>query len=221
MPVVKTESRYFLGVKWKMQVRCNQDGIFRIKMPDRIRNEMGVNEVSGKTINDAMRSMTEKLDEFSALQTTERKVIIYNFQATAYITAPDPDPNAEPDDYICVLNRDDISFCEGMAMSLTAGVFIEYATARSDGKTSYRYEPIESSIPWCLKDRRSIGRAGVSYEQPDKMLDWTEKRELFFRRMGESFANLILGLDKLTDTNETLLSFADSGKKIGFDEGSA
>lgn len=33
MAVIKTETRYHLGQKWVMKVRCNSDGLFRVKLP--------------------------------------------------------------------------------------------------------------------------------------------------------------------------------------------
>lgn len=211
MPIVKTDTGYWPGYEYKRQVRyTNKDG-FTCVIPAEAARVVGYASVGGKSCEDCVRNWEKAMENWKTALTVTTKVILYRVQRNIFMsTRPDfPVAGQDRHDWKCTMSTADISFCEGMALAITAGVFEEKAIT-INGKTHYSYDMIQDRLPDSIEEKAA--RLEHSYGRPDdvKRLEWTPEREDFFRKIARGLEALILMFEKLQDA-ETTRQIADSG----------
>ena len=211
MPQVRSRTVRFDGENYVRKTTVDKDGVFKIIIPTTAREILGIKEVTADTVEKVERLWMKKIEEYKTAKTTTRKVIHYRFENNSSIMGPD---SKDPDDQICIYSSSDISFCNGVAIALSAGVFIEAETVYSDGKKTYRYEEVESTFPSSMHGSHTDFGPSVRYREDSlkSMIDWTPEREAFFKQMGEAIEQLILKMDGVMNDKKKLLEIADSGR---------
>jgi len=199
MPVVKTETILIDGQEFKLQVRVNADGKFRIKVPGMFREKIGCSkEVVESTMDKAMKAFEKLGKQYRAAQTTTRKVILYKCGMQARIIGADGECKLDVDDSGC-------HFTPGVVLAVAAVVAEESTTYRGEGLRSYKsYKGLESSIPESLSEK-------LRSDDDPEVLEWTPEREEFFRQIGLAMEDLILRLNSVFGDTKKLLKFIDDG----------
>lgn len=227
MPQVKTSKIYVGGVMFVRKVRCNAAGVFHISLPADVAEFVGFAEVTGSSLREAETAFDAVIVRFTEARTETRRVILYEFKATCRVVEPDEEllakfgsgeeePLGYPDGAYCVrFARDDISFCDGTALALQCGVYVETVVTARDGSKRYRYKPeVSKYIPPGLCRLQSGSRTGPYNSPLVNRLDWTEQRELFFAKLGLALEALICRLDQLTSDPGKLIELADKGASL-------
>jgi len=202
MPVVKTETIHIDGKEFKLQVRVNADGKFRIKVPGMFQEKIGCSkEVVEPTMDKAWKAFNKLWKQYRAAQTTTRKVILYQCGMQARIIGADGECKLDVDDSDC-------HFTPGIVLAVAAVVAEESTTYRGEGQRSYKnYKGLDSSIPESLS--RKLRRVGC--KDDSEVLEWTPEREEFFRQIGLAMEDLILRLNSVFGDTKKLLKFIDDG----------
>lgn len=211
MPIVKTDTGYWPGYEYKRQVRyTNKDG-FTCAIPAEAARVIGYASVGGKSCDDCIRNWEKAMEDWETSNTVTTKVILYRVQRNICMTTRPDVPVAGQDhlSWKCTMSEKDISFCDGMALAVTAGVFEEKAITLN-GKVRHNYDVIRDQLPDSIEERAST--LEYSYGRPDdvKRLEWTPEREDFFRKIARGMEALILMFEKLQDV-ETTKQIVDSG----------
>ncbi len=211
MPIVKTDTGYWPGYEYKRQVRyTNKDG-FTCMLPPEVAKRLGHDLVRGKDSEDCIRNWMRDLEDWKHSNTVVTKVILYRVQRNCYITTrPDIWKEGDHLNWKVTMAEDDISFCEGMAMAITAGVFEEKLTTYPDGRKSYEHDIIKDQLPDSIESGTGRWEYRVQGDPHIKKLPWTPEREEFFRKLARGMESLILMFEKLQDA-ETTKAIADSG----------
>jgi len=166
MPIVKTDTGYWPGYEYKRQVRyTNKDG-FSCSIPPEAARVVGFDSVGGKDCGDCIRNWERAMENWETALTVTTKVILYRVQRNIFMsTRPDfPVAGQDHHDWKCTMSTADISFCEGMALAVTAGVFEEKAIT-INGKTHYSYDMIQNQLPDSIEEKAA--RLEHSYGRPD------------------------------------------------------
>jgi hypothetical protein len=203
MGVVTTETIYFTGVPFKKVIRCNRDGLFRIKYPSSVVKLLGEpEEAVAKTMAAAEKDFEQRLWEYKQAGTTTRKVIVYRVEMKVDIWRPDDDVE---------LKRDNISFAHGLGVTVWADVFEETRVQLASDKARYTYDRVESELPRSIRCSGSFGVRHQRGDQETECMEWTPEREAFFCRIAEAMEALCLKLDKMTkDGGDELARIADT-----------
>lgn len=204
MAKIKTEKFYFNRVPFIREIHCDSKGVFTSRLPTEVAKLLDKEKVEGKTITECEQEWDRAIEGFKSAQSVKRKVIYYELQLSAYILR----------DGKCVLHRDNEPFARGMSLQLEAGVYIEEKITMPGGSIRYEYHREESTIPGSLSAGRRSGPK--SYDgKPDKdCIDWTERREAFFAKVGTSMEQLIITLDGAFMDRESVTKLADSGRPL-------
>ncbi len=222
MPVLSKTKMPFENTWYDRIVKVDARGSFTINLPPQVAAAVDVREVKGRTLSEAEGLAGDQIEKYRKTKRTTMKVIAYEYKCTAYITDPPAAPNVRPavthnaddeedefSDYRVLLYEQGISFTNGLALSLEAGVFEETATVSADGKsTVYRYKKIQSTIPIAVSHR--LKPCGPDRAEP--MMPWTEEREAFFTKIGLALSSLVLQLHQATEDETKLRKLIDSGQ---------
>ena len=209
MPQVRSRTVRFDGKNYVRKTTVDKEGVFRIRLPVAARKILQCEEISAPTLKEVEDLWDEKVEEYKQARTVERKVIYYRFESNSAICRPDPN---DPEGLECIFDSDDISFCEGVAIAVSAQVLTETTITYSDGKEFRTYNETKSSLPSSMTnvDRSYVPGAN---EDRDQIIEWTPERELFFKELGEAIETLILKMDNLLKDQKQLLEAIDSGAR--------
>lgn len=200
MPTINRERIGFEGASFVREIKVNADsGQFSIALPPQCVAAGMPAEVKADTKARVLREFAEALAEYKKRATTKRRIIAYRFKATCFIW------NGER----CIHRAEEISFCDGTALSLMAQVFDEHETIASDSQRSYRYEPLESSIPKGLGFKRD--NPAPFNSKAENQIPWTPAAEDFFAKIGRSMEDMILAMKSGFQTPETVALLVQSG----------
>lgn len=188
MAIISTEEIYFLGKRFRRQVRVLRDGLFRIKYPDFIAEVTGQSEVCEETIDSALAKFGKTLELFEKANTSKRKIIIYEIQ-------------------------DKISFSKGIAIGVAASIFNEIRVKMPDGKDHYKYESVgyEDNLPHGLRLNARLKPYPGDQLKAQKYMEWTPERHAFFIKIYEAMDNLKNKMAELGDDHKKMIRFADKG----------
>lgn len=225
MPVVKTQMAYFAGKPFKKVYSVDaKTGQFYMKLPGELVRLLNISDrVTADKLNELDRQWEALVRQYTSLQTTARKVIIYQYGATASIYEksskpaepidPEDEPNEHPSAWApTIFERDDISFVDGEALSLAVAVFTEHTVHLLDDKQRYRYEFCRSSIPYGAYARELTSRFNPTDADHDSsLIEWTPEREAFFASLVLALEGLIMKLHDLTSNKTKLLAAANRG----------
>lgn len=200
MPKVKQETINFEGKPFVAIYSVDGRGLFTVHLPEVVREVLNCTCVTDNTLADCQREFRKALERYWEAQTSTERVILYQVKATAHIW----------NDERVVYSEKDISFTEGMAISVAAQVFDERAIKSADGSIQYRYDKVED----CKLNKRAV-TYGARFdkwprERPENRLPYTPEREEFFCKISRGLEAVILQLDQLQDT-EKAQAIADSG----------
>jgi hypothetical protein len=204
MGVVTTEKIHFDGAPFKKVIRCNRDGLFRIKYPSGLVKALGEPaEAVAKTMDAAEKEFGQRLWDYKQARTSTRKVIVYRINMKAKIWRPEDDID---------LHRKDISFGVGLGVLVWANVFDETRVQLGESGAHYTYATVQSELPLSIRDSGEFGaRVGGRGHKDDCVLEWTAEREAFFCRVAEAMEALCLKLDEMTsDGADGLAQIADT-----------
>jgi hypothetical protein len=193
MATISSTKIYFGKREFAFVIKCNSDGLFSAAVPPEINEMLGFSTVTGATKRDVEHAFDKALKDYAALNTTKRKVILYDIKSSAYICRDDR----------CLMNTTDIPFTNGAAIQIAACVFEEIAIEQPDKSVRYNYEPITSSIPKSVASNTRRELAEGNGRKANNQIEWTQAREDFFTRLGLAIENIILELQKL-DSPETI-----------------
>lgn len=181
MPTISKETIGFEGARFLREIRIDSTGVFTIKTPELVAFAGFPSVVEDKTKDGAIAKFNAAIRDYKNSRTTVRRIVAYHFGASCYIW------NGER----CIMKREDMHFSKGTALELCAQVFDEHETEGKEGNLSYRYVPVESSIPRGLRFTQSyLGERARHKEQ----LPHSPEVEEFFAAIGRSMENLALRL---------------------------
>lgn len=213
MPKVRSQTVYFDHKKYVRTITVNSAGVFEIIVPPAACKALGIDKVTGESIKEAVRAWDAVAKKYVESKSVQRKVIWYEFKANCYIL---------DDDDIVSEHMDGISFANGVALSLCAGVFIETRTDHQGDRSTVRYERVQETTlpPSMCQNQSGWGPASYgSYDEEEQrhIIDWTPEREAFFAQMGQAMDGLILKMLAVMGDRARLLEIADTGKALSFD----
>lgn len=176
----------FDGAPFVREIKVDVKGQFSIALPAAVVAAGFESPVRAETKDKVIRAFNDAIAAYRAAATTSKRVIVFQFRANAYIFGSDD---------CCVLRRNDISFCQGTALALSVEVFEELETKKADGSKSYRYEPVDSSIPRGLRFNNRHAPVRQTGYRADNRIEWSVEAEAFFAKIGRSLETLMLTLD--------------------------
>lgn len=186
------------------EVKCDAGGEFTCRLPDTAASLLGRTEVCGRSLKEVLQNFHEAIEEYKAINTTRRRVILYQVKMNAYVFEGE----------FCVLNRDDISFTAGVAVAVMADVYEEVKISGPKG-CQYTYERKDSKLPRSIQ-KGTQRLAGGFYKQPfGALVEWSEERELFFCRLGLALERIAMELDKLSSPDKVLGMIAAGARLTG------
>lgn len=196
MPKVSKESIYIdheIGTFTVEVYFSAKHGTFTIKLPERVKNILGKEEVGSDTFDGAKIEFRKAVADYKQALTAERKVIRYAFKAKAEFVT-----EKNGDDWKW-FDANEVSFARGTAMDLFYEVCIERTV---DGKKAY-YHLNGNFI------------AGHYEEDKEKTMDWTKEREAFFEALKHGLELSIMKAHKFFNANsDDIVRFIDSGGKL-------
>jgi len=180
-------------------------GCFYTKLPEELHGSIG-KEVTGETESETRQRFFDALKEYKEADVTEEKVIIYKIEMTASI---DNGKDWKHPDYEVVYKEDDLSFVEGIGISLFCDVKIrkEYNTSKF---LETEYFETEHTIPQSVT--RCDGHFRIKIDKECNVIPWTQEREEFFRRTALALEKMVLNIDKFFSEQDKFLQLVDSGK---------
>jgi hypothetical protein len=164
-----------------------KNGLFTIDLPERIAKFYREEQVFAKTLDEVERAFKKKLEDYKERISKIRKVIVYNFQSTCYIF--DKMGNK------CIFRKEDISFAEGTALGLEWTIGYE---TDINGEKNYTYE---NENNFYINDKYTV-------------IDWTQKREDFFKGFQRKLEYLILKIERFTKNKKKFLQLIDDRVKL-------
>ena len=203
MAVVKTEELFFNGKKIKRKISCSSKGIFSTTLPEEVVEMFGVPRlVEAESLDKVEREWDLYIGQFTAAQTSERKVIIANFTAEALI---------EREGEVLFRNGTPGFMHGGIQIEFSAAVYIETTVQITGGDSRKKYNLTKSSIPRTFEfDRDSIWHLSEEYH----VIEWTEDREAAFVDLCTKFEDLILRLNEVFKDKEKLLKIITDHQRL-------
>lgn len=210
MPIVKTREQGIGGKLFKVQVRVLKDGLFHIKLPDYVAEALGYKEVEDKTMRGVEDKLHDTLKLYQESNTKVTRVICYDIDITARIW----DEEREE----LLLDLDEVTFTEGMALQVYAEVFEEEKITGSDGSVRYHYKSNQVMSNEQLPES-IVSHSNYQYS-PNRMMkkaehcmDWTQQRFDFFARLAKAMEKLILDVHRIGDQDK-LIEAIDKGVNL-------
>lgn len=201
MPQIQKQQIGFGGQLVHRVVNVDSKGVFTAKLPDFCATVLDYDEVRGQSLIECIQGWNQASKEFVEMRTEVRKVICYSVKGKAYIF--DKELNR------VIINYDDISFCDGIAVAISASVYEERKLTKSDGKVQYKYTELQNSLPSSVTHAARFERHFL--DKPiECLIEWTPEREAFFGMIGRGLEKVIQQLKQLSDP-VAALQFADSG----------
>lgn len=190
MAIVKTEDKLVDGAWFKRKIKCSAAGIFSCELPDYVAEDLGLDvkqeAPSGKSMGECLVSWAEKVKEYEKRTTTKTKVICFHFDR-------------------------DISFSEGLSLSVAARVMEETTITHRNGKKVYNYDDVDDDLPHQLTQGY---RPAFRGEYCENQIPWTPEAEQFFTDLANAMEQLIEKLEGITTTPESVIKFIETGVKL-------
>jgi hypothetical protein len=158
---------------------------FTIEFPAAVAEAMHVTVARGSSEKEARDYFNKICKEYETEKTKHRKVIAYKIDINAHICED------EGDEYRVIFDRKDIHFSD------------------CDSALGMGYEVLQEST---IKDNVSYRRlSGSRFDLKSDwtVIDWTEERELFFKKTIGSLENLIMMIDDYFKNKEKLIEKID------------
>ena len=193
MAKVKTEKYgYSVNGSWKHYTKTVTinlaTGDMTIQMPEEVAIATGVSVVEAKTLVDVEKKFKEVIADYASCTIETTKVILYRFDYYSN--------RLEPDHYSHTNS--------GIMIEMYAGVYKEHKGTAKSGKITWKYELLESSLGYPVKEYEANQR---SWEQYERRLVWTQELEDFFYNTQEGMHSIIRKLRELS-TPAQLAEFA-------------
>lgn len=181
MATVRTTRVDVLGEAFTLRVRVNQDGLFRITLPEAVEQTDGRKEVVDSTMEAAEKAFWKAVEEHEKANTVVNRVILYQVEGTGFDNSSGG-----------ALGR--LSFADGVGLAVAAGVFDEHVTATAGGDKYCRYEMtggkrlaigVNFSGPDAVHNQgltpTQVSPKRRGDERARNAIPWTQEREDFFR----------------------------------------
>lgn len=168
MAVVKRATVKLLGSEFRKVYNFDaKSGKFWMLLPGVVRQELNLDymRISSASVEDLDKQLASLVQQVKDKKTVVTKVIAINAKLTAtiYGNGEDEDGNRR-----IVIQSREVSFADGLAVSLAVGVYNETKTSLENGFTlKYAYQ--ESTIPESFRDDRGCENAVV--------VPWTQQLE--------------------------------------------
>lgn len=202
MAIVESFKMRWESGDFQRSTRVNRDGLFRIKYPPGVSEQLGCEvEAVAKTKDEAEKIFRTRLEEYRTVCTETRKVIVYHVEMSAHIRREGRR----------VLSEDGVSFSRGVAVAIWAEV-CEEKKITSGKMANYIYETLDSSLPVSIRHGGRFNDRVRGGDRPEECLMlWTPEREAFFCRVAEMMESLVLKLHDMTDDgSDAFAEIADS-----------
>ena len=197
MATVKTERCYFGKKEVRKVVRFKaRAGKFYISLPPFAVKALDVSEVQGDTLAEVEKEFDDLNRRYSNVCHTDSKVILYQFESDARI------------------ERNDVTVFDGegwhdkgVRLSVACGVYDKHEWA-GNAKPVVQYESVESSLPEYV----ALDTPTQYNVERDAIIElpWTEEREQFFANLIHAIEELVLRLNSMSASEQTLLGFIAS-----------
>lgn len=166
--VVKQATVKLFGVPFKKVYNFDaKSGSFSMKLPDIVRRELNLDctTIIGSSVEDLDRQLDSLVQQVKDKQTVVTKVLAFSAKLTATIWEDVAD---EDGDRRILSKSEEVSFADGLAVSLTAGVYVETKISLDNGFTvKYVYQ--DSTIPRAFRKVYDRDVRGV--------VPWTQELE--------------------------------------------
>lgn len=182
-------------VRHKLECKVNSEGTFSIDLSD-IYLQLGKTEVTGRTLAECQGKLNELLKNFRESSTSKRKVILYGLACNIDIWRDDK--RVFTNRFSCRAGPvvPEVTFAKGIAIDLWASVATESCTAVEDHR-QYSYELHADVLPKSGRLNPNSVRFNHLGEPYKQLLEWSQEREDFFRKIITGLENVCLELSLL------------------------
>jgi hypothetical protein len=192
MAKVKTEKYgYSVNGHWHYYMKVVKidpgSGVMTIAMPTEVSVATGVDEVTGKTLEEVEKAFDTTMKDYNSCKFETAKVILYKF---------DYHSNEHEPPHVTHYNS-------GLMIDIKAGVYMESKGTAKSGKITWKYEIIESKLEYPIRLSEINSK---SWEEAEGRLIWTQELEDFFY-------NTQTGMEKII---EKLIELSSPVKLIEF-----
>ena len=205
-----------------MQVRVLKDGLFRIKLPTWVAEDINTDEVCDETQAGAIKKYEAAIKAASEARKSVRKVIMTDYRVACRIWDQWPLPLEHPDDnpLLCdaelVLHGNSpdlnhshqLSFNSGGGLTVYAQVYEETTIKLEGNRVLYKYKYVPSTIPPTLGCGHGVETPSthqVLKGRPAGVIEWTEEAEAFFSGLGHQLDTLILAIHRFLGQKPELI----------------
>jgi hypothetical protein len=164
-------------------VSVDSGGEFKCNLPNAVIRVTGIPYVTGQTKQEVEKKFKEAITKWKDSSTTTKKVILWKI---------DQDFGG--------------AFRAGVTINLCASVFTE-TTVTSDGQSRITLDEVPNGMPDDLTRRASDMESRICRDHIFR-LEWTEEREAFFTRIGQSML-AVASMIKTLACEDRAASFAD------------
>jgi hypothetical protein len=173
-------------------------------------DKLGFYEITHETRAGCVKAFMEAKEKYINSRTTEKKVILYKFKMSGFITGPAKLSDEfipgedDPEETVCLFRGEDFSFDKGMIVGVKARVYIQERNEREDGEIYWKYNKVDTDddLPLGIRDDcRPKGRYGDKASNQN-CIAWTPERHAFFVSLYEAMSQLILKIKHLADPEQ-------------------
>lgn len=176
----------------------SRDGGFSIAIPEHMQSVVGAGILYSETQYGVEQAWKAAKEKYSTLKKAEkcRKIIVIDFQASVLIDRPEVN---------VYLHKDDLHFKKGPIVQFTFMEGNELSRIRDGARTDFDIVGLDMRLS--KYDRHN--RDGIL------IVDWTQERVDFLRKIKTAMENLILKLDEFTTSVGEDNSFLEAKMKEG------
>lgn len=188
MPIVTTETIHFDGVDFSLKYCVDRKGVWSLKLPASLVERLGTQDHAYADTLDELKKEWKRLwKEYKEASTSTERIIAWKTEIKARIRA----------DEELLINKAELSFADGLALSLSVGVFDRHTT-KTGSKVHTSFDLVDNVISSSAEFRIEYW----DWEQGlVKWMPWTQEREDFFAQLVTAFENIILRLNNFLGDN--------------------
>lgn len=213
MAIISKQTFSIDGKDFVRKIRCGSAGLFICALPDCMGDALGTRQIENMKLRELEREWDRKIEEYRAARTETNCVICYQYEANCTIYNEKTEENWD-----IALDADGVSFAPGIVLAVWAGIYDEQCTTRSNENHQYKYVrnyDREEEVDWphnLINNERDV-MPDLGRKHPNT-IPFTEKNAVFFVKLCKAIEQLILSIDSITKTPESLLSMIESGVKM-------